>query len=272
MRILLDADMLLFRAMSATEVEIELSPDVWTRHSELGDAREMYWQQLKDWCELMGCELGDVWHCFTDASAFRRELDPGYKATRKSPKPIGYKHLRGELLTEGTAFMFNKIEADDLMGIFATMSLQDEVVIASGDKDLMQIPGVHLWLDTGKEPEPEDGLVVERTGGNVIKKNTKEHAERFTYQQYLTGDPTDSVPGCKGIGDTTAKRIVSEFDLSNPVGCWEEVVRCYETKGKMEHASAVSFATQQARLVRILRAGDYNFDNHEVKLWNPPTN
>lgn len=270
MRILLDADMLLFRAMSATEVEVELSPDVWTRHSEAGAAREMYWGQLQSWCQLMGCELDDVWHCFTDASAFRRELFPAYKANRKSPKPIGYKALRAELLTESTAFMFSKIEADDLMGIFATMhSIGDEVVIASGDKDLMQIAGVHLWLDTGKEVEPEDGLVVERSSDSIIKRNTEEHAQRFTYQQYLTGDPTDNIPGCPTIGDKRAKSIVDGFDLSDPVGCWQEIVRTYETKGKVEQPS--DFATQQARLVRVLRAGEYNFDSHQVKLWNPPT-
>lgn len=269
MRILLDADMLLFRAMAATEVEVELSPDVWTRHSEMGDAREMYWQQLREWCELMGCELTDVWHCFTDRSAFRRDLFPGYKANRKSPKPIGYKHLRSELLTEDTAFMFSKIEADDLMGIFATMSVDDEVVIASGDKDLMQVSGLHLWLDTGKEVEPEDGLVVERTGNSIIKRNTAEHAERFTYQQILTGDATDGIPGCKGMGPVGAKKLVDGFDISDPVGCWEEIVRAYETKGKVVEPS--KFATEQARLVRVLRAGEYNFQTHEVKLWNPPT-
>jgi DNA polymerase-1 len=270
MRILLDADMLLFRAMAATEVEVELAPDVWTRHSEAGHAREMYWQQVTNWCDLMGCNLGDVWHCFTDRSAFRRDLFPGYKANRKSPKPIGYKHLRAELLTEDTAFMFSKIEADDLMGIFATMPTGDEVVIASGDKDLMQIPGLHLWLDTGKEIEPEDGLVVERSGDTIIKRNTDEHAERFTYQQILTGDATDGIPGCKGMGPVGAKKLVDGFDIADPVGCWEAIVRAYETKGKVDQPSQL--ATQQARLVRVLRAGEYNFDTHEVKLWNPPTN
>lgn len=270
MRILLDADMLLFRAMAATEVEVELSPDVWTRHSEMGDAREFYWRQIREWCELVGCEEEHVWHCFTDRSAFRRDLFPGYKANRKQPKPIGYKHLRAEMLTEDAAFMFSKIEADDLMGIFATMSIEDEVVIASGDKDLMQIPGVHLWLATSKEVEPEDGLVVERSGDSIIKRNTKEHAERFTYQQILTGDSTDGIPGCPGVGAVGAKRLVDGFDLGDPVGCWEAIVRTYETKGKVDQPS--DFATQQARLVRVLRAGDYNFDTHEVKLWNPPTN
>ena len=202
MRILLDADMLLFRAMASTEVEVELSPDVWTRHSELGAAEQAYWDQVLLWCNQFGCTYDDVWHCFTDRSAFRRELFPGYKANRKSPKPIGYKALRTRLMEEQTAFMFHQIEADDLIGIFATMqSIGDQPVIASGDKDLMQIPGWHVWLD------------------QEVTEQSEDDAQRFTYQQYLSGDPTDGVPGCPTIGDKRAAEIVSGFDLSDPVGC-----------------------------------------------------
>jgi 5'-3' exonuclease len=271
MRILLDADMLLFRVASATEVEVQLGDDVWTRHSELGTAREMYWDQLKLWCDLYDCTFDDVWHCFTDRSAFRRDLFPGYKASRKGvPKPIGFKQLKSELMTETTAFMFHQIEADDLIGIFASMpSMGDEVVIASGDKDLLQVPGVHIWMDTGKEQQDEAGLSISYANGSIIKTNTVEHAERFTYKQYLSGDSTDGVPGCPSIGDKRASDIVASFNINRPVDCWKEIVRTYETKGKVEQPS--DFATQQARLVRVLRAGEYDFSTHTVNLWNPPT-
>jgi len=254
MRILLDADMLLFRVASATEVEVQLDDDVWTRHSELPTAREMYWDQVRLWCDQFSCGLDDVWHCFTDRSAFRRELYPEYKHNRKGkPKPIGYKQLRTELLSEGTAFMFHQIEADDLIGIFATMpeAEDDPVVVASGDKDMLQVPGLHVWLD------------------QEVTEQTQDAAERFTYEQYLTGDATDGIPGCPGVGAVTAKRIVDEFDINRPVDCWQEVVRTYEKKGKVVKPS--DFATQQARLVRILRHGEYDFSSHTVKLWNPPT-
>lgn len=254
MRLLLDADMLLFRAMAATEVEVELAEDVWTRHSELPLAREWYWDRVEEWCGQFGIALDDVWHCFTDASAFRRELYPEYKQNRKGkPKPIGFKSLREQMLQEPAAFMFRQIEADDAIGIFATMPevADDPVIIASGDKDMNQVPGLHTWI------------------GTATYEQTKENAERFTYEQYLTGDATDGIPGCPGIGAVTAKRIVESFDINKPLDCWETVVRTYEAKGKVEFPSET--ATQQARLVRILRHGEYDFNTHTVKLWNPPT-
>ena len=278
MRILLDADMLLFRVAAASEVEVQLGHDVWTRHSELPEARQLYWQQVESWCAEFGVVLDDVWHCFTEASAFRKELHPGYKADRVGkPKPIGYKQLKAELMAEPTAFCFHQIEADDLLGIFATMpeAQDDPVVIASGDKDLMQIPGIHVWIDNPKkEIADEDGLVVQRINGNIIKTNTAEHAERFTYQQYLSGDSTDGIPGCPGLGPIGAAKLVKEFDLTQPVDCWEAVVRAYEkaqSKKKLDLYNASEYATQQARLTRILRHGDYDFNTHKVTLWNPPT-
>ena len=254
MTLILDADMLLFRACSSTEVEIELSDDVWTRHSELPAAREYYWSHVDRWLEQYKLERTQVLHCFTERSAFRRELAPTYKMNRKGPKPIGFKALKNELLQEEGAYMFHRIEADDLIGIFATMlneQSDQQVIIASGDKDLNQIPGHHTWIDK------EDWGV------------TDEDAERFTYQQAISGDTTDGIPGCKNVGTTGAERIVEKFDLSNPVDCWEEVVRAYRTKGKAQDPREA--ALLQARLTRILRNGEYNFKTHEVKLWNPPT-
>lgn len=275
--LLLDGDMLLMRAATATEVEVQLGEDVWTRHSELPQAREMYWQQVESWCAEFEATLDDVWHCFTEASAFRKEVYPGYKANRKGkPKPIGYKQLKSEIMAEPTAFCFNQIEADDLIGIFATMpdAANERVIIAARDKDLMQIPGIHVWMDEGQEIEDQDGLVVQRVNGNVIQANTPEHAERFTYQQYLSGDSTDGIPGCPGLGPVGAARLVKGFDLTQPVDCWEAIVRAYEEaqrKKKLNLYNASDYATQQARLTRILRHGEYDFDTHKVTLWNPPT-
>jgi DNA polymerase-1 len=277
MRILLDSDMLLFKVAMATEVEVQLGDDVWTRHSELPEARDLYWQGVRQLCEAYSVTLDDVWHCFTEASAFRKDVFPGYKANRKGkPKPIGYKQLKAELLAEPTAFCFYQIEADDLIGIFATMpeAEDDPVVIAARDKDLMQIPGTHVWFDEGQKVDDERGLVVQRINGLVVQTNTLEHAERFTYQQYLSGDPTDGIPGCPGLGPVGAARIAKDLDISQPLDCWETVVRTYEqaqVKKKLDLYVASEYATQQARLARILRHGEYDFDTHTVKLWNPPT-
>lgn len=271
MKLLIDSDMLLFRACSATEVEVQLGEDSWARHSEIPLAREFYWGHVSNWIDQFDLSADDVVHCFTDRSAFRRSIWPSYKISRKDkPKPIGYKHLRAEILSEDNAFIFQQIEADDVIGILATSPdlVKEGYVIASGDKDLRQIPGWHVWISNGKLPDA-DGLQATESGDYTLINVSNDYAERFTYQQYLSGDATDSIPGCPGIGEVRAQRIVADFDLSEPMDCWETVVRTYEQKGKVHQPSEE--ALLQARLIRILRHGEYDFDTHQVKLWNPPT-
>jgi DNA polymerase-1 len=165
---------------------------------------------------------------------------------------MGYKALLQEIMAGNEdAFQFNQIEADDLLGIFADMYRDDGYVIASGDKDLKQIHGHHIWLDQELYYVKEDD------------------AQRHFYMQILTGDSADGIPGCPSIGPKTAEPIIDGLDLSDPVGSWETIVSVYGKKGKVEDPRG--FATTQARLVRILRGGEYNFATHQVSLWTPPT-
>ena len=87
---------------------------------------------------------------------------------------------------------------------------------------------------------------------------TEEYADYFHLYQTLVGDTTDGYPGLKGIGDKRATALL-EKEAS-----WETVVKAYEKAGETEEDALV-----QARLARILRASDYNFETREPILWSP---
>jgi DNA polymerase-1 len=251
MKLLIDSDMLLIRACEAASSEVRLDDDIWVKWTDERQAAGNYWEYVSVLSEVSSVSVEDAVHCFTARSQFRRDLFPGYKASRKGVKPMGYNAiLQGILSSENYAFQYNEIEADDLIGIFADKFREEGCVIASGDKDLKQIPGHHVWLD--KEL-------------HFISDND---AQRFFYGQVLMGDSTDGVPGCAGIGPKTAAPIISKLDLSDPVGCWEAIVSVYRAKGKVDRPD--EFALLQARLVHILRDGEYDFSSHQVKLWTPP--
>ena len=146
--------------------------------------------------------------------------------------------------------MQDEVEADDLIGIFSTQlkSWKESYAILSGDKDLKQIPGRRMWLD-GQETY-----------------NSIADAQRQFWMQVLQGDRVDGVEGCPGYGEATAAKVVNQLDLNKPLDCWETVVQCFEKKGKDEE-----YALLQARLVRILQAGEYDFRKKTVTLWNPRT-
>ena len=274
--LLVDSDMLLMRCVMKNQADYELMDEQIHRITDKRAARTDYWYYINMWRDEAAVEKENVYHCFTESSGFRRRLWPEYKAQRKlTLKPVGYKQLKAEILGQDNAYCYSEIEADDMISIFTGVidkaGNNESTLIASQDKDLWQIPGIHVWVD---DTPPKD------TRFEWGKYNTPELAERFTWEQYLSGDPgTDNIPGCPGIGSTTAEKIVSGFDLQRPMDCWHAVVCTYEKRlakiaeksGAPEVQDIHQHALLQARLTRLLRRDEYDFSSSKVSLWNPPT-
>ena len=145
------------------------------------------------------------------------------------------------------------LEADDCLGILATLPSfmrGRQKVIVSVDKDMKGIPG--FFYDMGK---PDLG----------IQPISREDADLWHMTQTLIGDAADGYPGCPKIGPMTAKKL---FDgIPRDYGhLWPVVAGAFEKAGFGE-AETVT----QARLARILRAEDWDFNTKEVKLWTPPS-
>ena len=237
MKLLVDADILLYRAASSVEREIEFEDDVWVLYSDVNEAKMAFNDQLAELTDKIAT-YGFLL-CFSDNLNFRKNLYPAYKSNRTKRKPMAFHPLRERINKEygSRITTFPGIEADDVMGIHATLS-PDEYIIWSADKDLKQIPGKHLV-------------------GDEIITITKEEGDYYHYLQTLTGDTSDGYPGCPGVGPVKAKSVLKE-------GSWDAIVTAYEKTGLTE-----ADALTQARLARILRADDWDFNKQEVRLWLP---
>ena len=82
--------------------------------------------------------------------------------------------------------------------------------------------------------------------------------------QSLTGDAVDGYTGLPTCGPKTAEKILDGCKTSMEM--WAAVVWAYEKKGLSEFV-----ATTQARVARICRRDDFNFNTGKVILWTPPT-
>lgn len=160
-----------------------------------------------------------------------------YKENRtKSIKPVHYKRIREILVKEWDAIEVGGQEADDQLAIeqisaFKTYGSYEHTVIASIDKDLLQIPGYHYNLNSRMETE-----VTEREGFRNFAK------------QLLTGDVTDNVPGLVKLlkirgreaeaNQLAHHRYVKQYEEdcldSTPQECYDYVLRMYQTKGFSE--------------------------------------
>lgn len=140
---------------------------------------------------------------------FRNNIFPDYKGTRKEiPEDLipqfAIIHKAVEALNLNHLEM-EGYEADDLIATYAAQALSKgcEVVVVSGDKDLMQLirPGVEFY-DPMKDKffTPED-----------VKEKFGVYPDKVVDVQALSGDTTDNVPGVPGIGPKTAAQLVNEY-------------------------------------------------------------
>lgn len=110
-------------------------------------------------------------------------------------------------------------EADDILGTIAhiqenaqkDIALEDRVLttIITGDKDMLQLvvdDFTHVFTPkTGrfsKEREYDEAEVVKKLGVT---------AQQVPDLKALMGDPSDNIPGVKGVGVKTATKLIQEF-------------------------------------------------------------
>ncbi|HMK60675.1 MAG TPA: 5'-3' exonuclease H3TH domain-containing protein [Dissulfurispiraceae bacterium] len=102
-----------------------------------------------------------------------------------------------------TFFEIPGVEADDVLGTLAKKAAVQgfDVFIVSGDKDMMQIVEKTVKIyDPMKEAIIGQAEVIERFGVPP---------SRVAEVMALTGDAVDNIPGVKGIGEKTAKDLIT---------------------------------------------------------------
>jgi DNA polymerase-1 len=257
--LLIDADILVYQVATAAEVPVKWEDDLWTLHSYEEPAKEKLDFRI---AEVMKALFADeVILCLTTLTRnFRKDVYSLYKSNRKEVrKPLVWKPLREHLHANYNVFERDHLEADDCLGILATRGLnadKEERIVLSLDKDLKTIPGKHYNWN-----KPDLGVV----------EVSREEADYFHMMQTLMGDTTDGYPGCQGIGPKKAEAILREAldpKIITPHDqrlMWEAVVAAFKKAELTE-----DFALQMARVARILRVEDYDFQNKCPILWTPP--
>ena len=236
--------MYLYRAAAACEVEAEWAPDDWTYLCRHGDAQALFQDAIGEIRDTLPDHKPVL--VFSDRVSFRYGVWPQYKANRKKyRKPAGYRQLVDWVDKAGPArgwevVRLPDVEGDDVLGIL----YEEGDVIASIDKDMLTLPGLHL----------RDGEVQEID---------RLQADRNFYGQVLTGDSSDNYPGCPGVGPVGAEKLLASCTAE--VQMWEQVLAAFEKKGFGE-----AYVVAQARCARILRAGEYDLTAGTPLLWSPP--
>ena len=191
---------------------------------------------------------------------FRDKLFTEYKATRTAmpddlARQLPYVRRLFEALRTPTIEV-QGYEADDVIATIVehALKLDDlDVVIVTGDKDLLQLVGPRVRVLS----------VLGRTGERVVYDEAKVR-ERWGVAPgqiadvlALMGDSIDNIPGVKGVGEKTAVKLLDQFG---------SVDRIYENltlvQGKLRETLAVSRkqALLSRELATVSRSVPFAFD------------
>ena len=102
-------------------------------------------------------------------------------------------------------------EADDVVGTLAKQAEQEGVVtyMMTPDKDYGQLVTEHTLIYRPKYGDKEFEIM---TPARVIEKFGLKRTEQVIDLLGLMGDSSDNIPGCPGVGEKTAQKLIAEFD------------------------------------------------------------
>ncbi len=201
--LLADTPHLLYRAFFALPDSIT-DGDGHPVNALLGSVNQLLWCEERFQPRAIVC-------CFGQESAdYRTELYPPYHAHRPPmPDPLEHQWSRAPDLYEAlgwTVTAHDSLEADDLMYAYAKREVEagGRAQILTGDRDMFQCAGdgITILLQQARQQGPTEMGPEEVEGRYGIAPAL---VPDFIA---LRGDPSDGLPGAKGIGEKTAADLL----------------------------------------------------------------
>ena len=144
---------------------------------------------------------------------FRSDAFPAYKAQReKTPEDILIAVPLIKQILEAMhipVLIMDGYEADDIIGSLATQAktMPVETYMLTPDKDYGQLVNEQV-----KMYRPRHGGGYEIMGvSEIINKYQISHPNQVIDLLALMGDSADNFPGCPGVGEKTASKLINEF-------------------------------------------------------------
>jgi len=190
------------------------------------------------------------------APTFRHALAETYKANREEmpvdlqPQIPLIRELLGHLGVP--ALGVAGYEADDILATVAREVDRrgGQCVLVTGDKDCRQLitPKVRLY-NIRKNLLMDSAALLDEWG---IRP------DQVVDFQALRGDPTDNVPGVRGIGEKTARKLLEQFDTLEGIYENLEDIKAKGTRTKLEAGREDAFTSRE--LVRLTDAAPVAVD------------
>ena len=167
----------------------------------------------------------------------RHDRYPEYKANRaKTPDELKVQVPKIKELVEAiglAGFEQQGLEADDLIASFAAKAKESdfEVLIATGDKDLLQLvtDKIHVL-----KPGRKVGEELRQMNPDEVEKYMGVPPEKVRDYLAILGDSVDNVPGVPGVGKKSAEKLLQEYESLDEILANTEKIGNTRAKNALE--------------------------------------
>src|SRR3990170_2069053 len=243
---LIDGYSLLYRAFYALPQSIVTTSGLPT--NALYGFTSMLLKLLGEEDEEVG--LGVVWDA--GKPAFRMEIYPEYKAQRSSmPEELQAQLDHLDQILEAMnipALRAEGFEGDDVL---ATLSKRvpegTELGIVTGDQDAMQLVDGNVKVLRTTRGVSE----LKSYGRDEVIEEYGVTPEQIPDYKALTGDPSDNIPGVKGIGPKSASGLLKRFGTVAEIYENLDAISAKGTRKKLEEGRESAFMSLQLARMRF---------------------
>lgn len=204
---------------------------------------------------------------FDTGHNFRKDLCDTYKDGRiETPNDLKIQFPEAKKICTLLGIKYiecDNYEADDIIGTFARMADEDKnynATIISSDKDLLQLISDEVDVKLLKQKDyilMNEQTFFEHYGIKPI---------RMIDLKALMGDPSDNIPGVKGIGEKTALSLLVKYDtLENLYNHLDELTP--KTKEKLLNDKEIAFFSY--KLATIYKTIDFDYTFESIKYNKP---
>ena len=268
--LLVDASSLLYRAYFSTPDSVR-APDgtpINAAHGFLG----MLARLVSDHDPArLACAVDEDWR-----PAWRVDLLPEYKAARVATAATGEQVAADDEVGRQSIYVFKLLEglgvavvgfeaceAEDVIGTLAEREAArpgTRVAVVSGDRDLYQLvrdPDIYVLYPVKGVSE------MLRVDEAEITRRYKIPGRAYADFAVLRGDPSDGLPGVKGIGEKTAASLLNTY------GSLDEIVRAAREQPGAGGLSRVAAHLDYVERARKVTAIPRDLPLPEVDLARP---
>lgn len=204
---------------------------------------------------------------FDTGHNFRKDLCDTYKDGRiETPNDLKIQFPEAKKICTLLGIKYiecDNYEADDIIGTFARMADEDKnynATIISSDKDLLQLISDEVDVKLLKQKDyilMNEQTFFEHYGIKPI---------RMIDLKALMGDPSDNIPGVKGIGEKTALSLLVKYDtLDNLYNHLDELTP--KAKEKLLNDKESAFFSY--KLATIYKTIDFDYTFESIKYNKP---